>query len=135
MSGLESGERREVRIPVALKLAKIQEDGAYISVTGELSSAWTTMSEGVKGSFHLDSRPIHRLPEEPAELEIILSRIRDRAALLNLEEYTEVHVHDQYDRFYNRGHCLGNNLRPLADLSQYKEPEYTAPLEIPSLTL
>lgn len=96
MSGLESGERREVRIPVTLKLAKIQEDGAYVSVTGELSSEWTTISEGIKGSFHLDSRPIHRLPEEPAELEIIVSRIRDRASLLNLEEYTEVHVHDYW---------------------------------------
>ena len=96
MSDLEPGERREVRIPVTLKLAKIQEDGAYISVTGELSSAWTTMSDGIKGSFHLDSRPIHRLPEEPAELEIILSRIRDRASMLNLEEFTEVHVHDYW---------------------------------------
>ena len=29
----------------------------------------TRISEGVEGAFHLDSRALHRLPEEPAELE------------------------------------------------------------------
>jgi hypothetical protein len=96
MAGLEPGERREVRIPVTLQLAKIQADGAYVSVTGGLSSVWTTISEGIEGAFHLDSRPVHRLPEQEAELEIIVSRVRDRAALLNDEEYTDVHVHDYW---------------------------------------
>jgi len=96
LKGLESGERREVRVPVTLQLAKIQADGAYVSVTGGLSSAWTTISEGIEGAFHLDSRPLHRLPDETAELDIIISRVRDRAALLNAEEVTDVHVHDYW---------------------------------------
>jgi hypothetical protein len=96
LGGLEPGVRREVRIPVTLQLAKIQTDGAYVSVTGGLSSAWTTMSEGIEGAFHLDSRPVHRLPEEEAELDIIISRVRDRAALLNAEEVTDVQVHDYW---------------------------------------
>jgi len=96
LKGLEPGERREVRIPVTLQLAKIQADGAYVSVTGGLSSAWTTISEGIDGAFHLDSRPLHRLPAEAAELDIIISRVRDRAALLNTEEFTDVHVHDYW---------------------------------------
>lgn len=96
LTGLEPGARREVRIPVTLQLAKIQADGAYVSVTGGLSSSWTTISEGIDGAFHLDSRPLHRLPEEEAELDIIISRVRDRAALLNAEEVTDVRVHDYW---------------------------------------
>ena len=96
LNGLAAGDRREIRIPVTLQLAKIQADGAYVSVTGGLSSAWTTISEGIDGAFHLDSRPMHRLPEETAELDIIISRVRDRAALLNAEEVTDVRVHDYW---------------------------------------
>jgi hypothetical protein len=96
LTGLEPGERREVRLPAALALAKIQDDGAYVSVSGVLSREWTQLSEGVSGAFHLDSRALHRLPEETAELDIILSRVRDRAALLNATEVTTVAVHDYW---------------------------------------
>jgi hypothetical protein len=96
LAGLAPGDHREVRIPVILKLAKIETDGAYVSVTGGLSTEWTTISEGIEGAFHLDSRPIHRLPAEAAELDIIISRVRDRAAILNAEEVTDVKVHDYW---------------------------------------
>ena len=96
LTGLEPEARREVRVPITLQLAKIEAEGAYVSVTGGLSSEWTTISEGIEGAFHLDSRPLHRLPEEEAELNIIISRVRDRAALLNSEEITDVHVHDYW---------------------------------------
>ncbi|MEZ4502137.1 MAG: hypothetical protein R3C39_05895 [Dehalococcoidia bacterium] len=96
LRGLAAGERREVRIPAILRLAKIEAEGAYVSVAGGLASRWTDLSEGVGGAFHLDSRSIHRLPEEEAEVAIVLSRVRDRAALLNPEEVTEVHVHDTW---------------------------------------
>ncbi|MDA0365337.1 MAG: hypothetical protein O3B31_12700 [Chloroflexi bacterium] len=96
LNGLEPAERREIRLPVTLKLAKIQDDGQYVSVTGVLSREWTRISEGVNGAYHLDSRALHRLPDESAELEIIVSRVRDRAALLNAEEVTDVDVHDYW---------------------------------------
>ncbi|MDA0270130.1 MAG: hypothetical protein O2798_06945 [Chloroflexi bacterium] len=96
LRGLEPGERREVRLPATVKLAKIQADGAYVSVSGGLSTVWLELSEGVPGAFHLDSRPIHRLPEQRAELDIIVSRIRDRAAVLEPEEYSDVQVHDYW---------------------------------------
>lgn len=96
LSGLNPGERREVRLPVTLKLAKIQDEGQYVSVTGVLSREWTRISEGVNGAYHLDARPLHRLPDESAELAIIVSRVRDRAALLNAEELTDVAVHDYW---------------------------------------
>jgi hypothetical protein len=96
LAGLQPGDRREVRLPVTLRLAKIQEDGQYVSVTGVLSKEWTRISEGVQGAYHLDARPLRRLPDEQAETDIIISRIRDRAALLHPEEVTDVQVHDYW---------------------------------------
>ena len=96
LKGLAPNERREVRIPATLHLAKTETEGQYVSVTGGLSSHWTSISEGVSGAFHLDSRTLHRLPEEEAELEIVLSRVRDRAGLLNEGERTEIEVHDYW---------------------------------------
>ena len=96
VSGLQPAERREIRLPATLRLAKIDAGGAYISVTGGLSSQWTVLSSAVQGAFHLDSREIHRLPTEPAELEIIMSRVKDRAALLEPQEVTDIQVHDYW---------------------------------------
>lgn len=96
LSGLGPGERREVRRPVTLRLAKIEAGGAYMSVSGGLAPQWTHLSEGIEGSYHLDSRDLHRLPEEQAEVDILLSRVRDRAALLEPEEITTVEVHDYW---------------------------------------
>ncbi len=96
LSGLEPGQRRELRIPVQLRLAKVEPEGAYMMVTGVLSSQWAHLSEGVTGVYHLDARELLRLPDEPAEVEIILSRIRDRAAVMAPHEATEVPVHDYW---------------------------------------
>ncbi|MGE0134342.1 MAG: hypothetical protein AB7L91_03930 [Dehalococcoidia bacterium] len=96
LNGLHSGERREVRRPVTLRLAKIDAAGAYMSVSGGLAPRWTHLSEGMSGSFHLDSRDLFRLPEEEAEAEILTARVRDRAALLEPEEITRVDVHDYW---------------------------------------
>jgi hypothetical protein len=54
------------------------------------------MSEGIDGSFQLDARAIHRLPEEQAELDMMISRVRDRAALLDVGELTDVELHDYW---------------------------------------
>ena len=96
LKGLAPGERREVRIPVSVKLAKLQVEGAYVSVTGGLSPVWLAMSEGVPGSFHLDSRSVHRLPEQAAEVDILIARVRDRAAVLEPGELTDIPIHDYW---------------------------------------
>lgn len=96
LSGLAPGERRELRLPATVKLAKIEADGAYVSVAGGLASEWLALSEGVRGAFHLDSRAIHRTPSERAELDLILTRIRDRAAVLEPLEVTEVDIDDTW---------------------------------------
>ncbi|MSQ31427.1 MAG: hypothetical protein EXR64_05320 [Dehalococcoidia bacterium] len=96
LAGLAAGERREVRLPVTVHLAKIQDDGAYMSVTGGLAPEWTTLSDGIHGAYHLDARALCRLPEEPAEVGIIVSLVRDRAALLQVEEVTTMALHDTW---------------------------------------
>ena len=96
IAGLAPGQRREVRIPVMLRLAKVEADGAYVMVTGPLSSEWAHLSEGIKGVFHLDARDLLRLPDEAPEVDIILTRIRDRAAVMQPQEVTEVPVHDYW---------------------------------------
>ena len=96
LAGLELGERREVRLPVTLALAKVDAEGAYMSVNGPLAAEWTTLSEGIGGAFHLDARALRRLPEERAELELVISQIRDRAAVLEPGEVTPVEVHDYW---------------------------------------
>ena len=96
LAGLAPGERREVRIPVTVHLAKIQDEGAYMSVTGALGPEWTTLSEGINGAFHLDGRALCRLPDERAEIETIAGLIRDKAVLLKPEEVTDVQVHDTW---------------------------------------
>lgn len=96
LAGLEPKQRREVRIPAVLHLAKVDAGGAYVSVAGGLAAHWTRISEGVDGAFHLDSRALHRLPEEAAELDIIIARVRERAGMLNIEEVCAVDVHDHW---------------------------------------
>jgi hypothetical protein len=96
LAGLAPGDRREVRLPVTLKLAKLQAEGQYVSVSGPLASQWTTISEGVNGAYHLDARALHRLSREQAEVDIVISRVRDRAELLSPEEVTDVSVHDYW---------------------------------------
>ena len=93
---LDPGERREARIPVTVKLAKLQTEGAYVSVVGGLSPQWLAMSEGIPGSFHLDARPIHRLPDETAEVDILVSRVRDFAIALEPGELTDINLHDHW---------------------------------------
>lgn len=96
LAGLAPADRREVRLPVILKLAKLQAEGQYVSVSGPLATQWTSISEGVNGAYHLDARALHRLSREQAEVDIVISRVRDRAALLNPEEVTDVAVHDYW---------------------------------------
>jgi hypothetical protein len=96
LKGLAPGERREVRVPATVMLAKLQDEGGYMSVTGGLSSEWLALSDSQPGTFHLDSRSIHRLPEERAEVDVVLARVREQAAALQPEQVVEIDVHDYW---------------------------------------
>lgn len=96
LNGLEPAERREFRLPVRAHFAQVEGDGAYVSVAGGLAPHWLAISDGVAGSYHLDSRELKRLPEQEAELEIMLSRLRDVAEALEPGEVTPVELHDYW---------------------------------------
>lgn len=96
LTGLAVSEQREVRVPALLRLAKVDAAGAYVSVAGGLAPEWTTLSEGAPGAFHLDSRAIHRLSDEQAERELLLSQVRDKAALLETGEFTTIEASDSW---------------------------------------
>jgi hypothetical protein len=96
VTGLAPGERREVRVPALLRLAKVDAGGSYISVSGGLAPEWTHLSEDVPGAFHLDSRDLHRLSEEHAERDVTISAVRDKAALLAVGEFTTIDAHDYW---------------------------------------
>jgi hypothetical protein len=96
LTGLAPGERRELRIPALLRLAKVDVGGSYVSVSGGLAPEWTRLSEDVPGAFHLDSRDLHRLPEEAAERAIIISAVRDKTAMLATGEFTTIETHDYW---------------------------------------
>tara|TARA_B110000438_G_scaffold99646_1_gene98602 strand:+ start:7002 stop:7949 length:948 start_codon:yes stop_codon:yes gene_type:complete len=96
MRGISTDERREIRIPRVVTLAKLENTGAYMSVTGGFSTEWLALSEGVQGSFHLDSHKISRLPKERAEVESMMTQIRDRAMLLREGELTELDIFDHW---------------------------------------
>ncbi len=96
MRGISTDERREIRIPRVVTLAKLENTGAYMSVTGGFSTEWLALSDGVQGSFHLDSHKISRLPKERAELESMMTQIRDRAMLLREGELTELDIFDHW---------------------------------------
>jgi hypothetical protein len=83
-ASLDPGERADVVFPVSLRLTKLREEGAYISVEGGLSHLWARMSEGASGSYFLDARTVHRIPAteeyERELMQAIAAAARDLAA-------------------------------------------------------
>lgn len=63
-AALEPGARTEVMFPVTVKLAKVREEGGYASVMGGLSRWWTRITENVQGTFHVDSKAVHRITQD-----------------------------------------------------------------------
>ena len=61
---LQAGERAQVAFPVTLYLEKRRDEGRYLEAMGGLKQHWARFTNQVFGSFHLDSRAIHRLPED-----------------------------------------------------------------------
>ncbi len=78
-TGLEPGERSFVALPITLYLRKTSEEGGLVSVSGGLNPYWARLTEGVRGSFDLDSTRLHRLPESEEHLQQLMESIWERA--------------------------------------------------------
>jgi hypothetical protein len=83
---LVAGGRSEVSLSVPLRLGKMRDDGAYVSVVGALSRHWSAISERVKGAFNLDSLALHRLSQRPEAREEIFAQIADYSSRLSVGE-------------------------------------------------
>jgi hypothetical protein len=83
---LVPGGRAEVQLPVRLGLGKVQEEGSLVSVDGGLARWWAEISEGVTGSYRLDSMALHRAPAEERVRQTIFRRIAEAAAGLEVGE-------------------------------------------------
>ncbi len=77
-SRLASGRDGEVRLPARLLLGKVRDEGGYANVAGGLSRHWTTITQRLEGSFHVDSSALHRFTRDTDERE----RLFDEIALL-----------------------------------------------------
>jgi len=61
-ASLSPGGRAEVELPVMVQLAKLRDEGGYASVTGGLARWWTSITERVNGTFHVDAQRMRRAP-------------------------------------------------------------------------
>ncbi len=77
-------ERSYVPVPVKLYLRKVSDDGGVVTASGGLRLYWARFTEHVTGTYDLDSRRLHRLPESEEHLqellEFIIARTKEMAA-------------------------------------------------------
>jgi hypothetical protein len=78
-SALRPGERSYVPLPAPVFIKKTQDDGALMSVSGGLNRYWASLSEGITGTFDVDSRALHRLPESEEHVAALKEEVREAA--------------------------------------------------------
>jgi hypothetical protein len=92
---LQPGERGTLRLPVQLRLRKIDDEGGLMSVVGGLSRYWAGMSERVRGTFELDASAIHRLPESEEERVALVDRtVQEAGRLTELRQWVHLPAED-----------------------------------------
>jgi hypothetical protein len=92
---LKPGERGSLRLPVQMRLRKIDDEGGLMSVVGGLSRYWAGMSERVRGTFDLDASAIHRLPESEEERVALVDRVVQEAGRLSeLRQWSNLEAED-----------------------------------------
>jgi len=89
-------ERSQVALPIPLYLRKTSESGGVVSVAGGLNAYWARFTEFVRGTYDLDSRRLHRLPEREGHLQELIDRIIERAKELAPGQATEIETVDSW---------------------------------------
>ena len=69
------GDRLEVRTAVRLHLRRTSMDGSVVTVLGGLAPLWAQFTNRVAGSFQLNARELHRLPEDEEERTALIERV------------------------------------------------------------
>jgi len=92
---LQPGERGHLRLPVQLRMRKIDDEGGLMSVVGGLSRYWAGMSERVRGTFDLDASAVHRLSESEEERTALVDRVVQEAGRLSeLRQWVHLEAED-----------------------------------------
>ena len=68
-------ERSYVPVPIKLYLRKVSGEGGVVTASGGLNSYWARFTEYVTGTYDLDSRQLHRLPESEEHLQELINFI------------------------------------------------------------
>jgi len=89
-------ERSYVALPIALRLRKLSDDGGVVTVSGGLNPYWARFTEHVKGTYDLDSRQLHRLPESDEHLQGLLDEVIERSRELVPGQVAEVETFDAW---------------------------------------
>lgn len=93
---LQAGARAEVRLPVALHVAKMRAEGGYASVIGGLSRWWTHITERVDGTVQVNSMAMRRAPQSAIAREALFDVIAQAARGLQVGEATRVDAEEAW---------------------------------------
>ena len=89
-------ERSYVPVPVKLYLRKVSDEGGVVTASGGLSFYWARFTEHVKGTYDLDSRLLHRLPESEEHLQELLDFIIGRSKEMAPGDVFEIETIDAW---------------------------------------
>jgi len=89
-------ERSYAPIPVKLRLRKVNDEGGVVTASGGLNSYWARFTEHVTGTYDLDSRRLHRLPESELHLQELLDFIIARSKEMAPGDLFEIETIDAW---------------------------------------
>lgn len=89
-------ERSYVPIPIKLYLRKVSDEGGVVTASGGLSAYWARFTEHVSGTYDLDSRQLHRLPESEEHFQEMLDFIIARTKEMQPGDVFEIETIDAW---------------------------------------
>ena len=95
-AALAPGERSFVPLPVKLYLRKTSDEGGVVSVSGGLNPYWARFTDLVRGTYDLDSRQLHRLPESDEHLETLIETVVERTKQMTAGQWAEIETIDAW---------------------------------------
>lgn len=93
-AALAPGAVGDARLPITLYLRRRDEAGAYITAYGGMAQYWAQFTERVQGYFQLDSKQLHRLPDDEAYIKGLVDRIVDVAQGMTVDEMRAIPAED-----------------------------------------
>ncbi len=91
-----AGESNDALLPIALRLQKRDESGAYVSALGGLAPLWAQFTDRVQGYFQIDSTALHRLPLGEEQVRALIDRLVEASAGMALGETRSVDAEDHW---------------------------------------